>query len=283
MCLVGLFLAAAAQTQITTPPFPHPLITEILYAVPSGAKGDANADGTRDAVGDEFIELVNPHDKPIQLKGYTLMDADAWDPGAPKKDPPASTPTSATPGKKGDPSSTPAKTKENDHRSEVRFVFPELELKPGEIVVVFNGYKQNIQGNVGDSTKAAAKNEKFHNAYVFTMKNDSPYAALGNEGDFVVLMAPGDKPVHVVKWGTTTKNPPKDAIITEEAPKSFGSVQRNGVHGKLEPHRELKGELEGTLFSPGVFSLEPSVDAPKKTTNPSSTPSTTPTHDKPKK
>src|SRR5437870_5538652 len=68
MCFGGLFLAAAANAQISTPTFPHPLITEILYAVPSGERGDANADGTRDAVGDEFIELTNPHDKPIQLK-----------------------------------------------------------------------------------------------------------------------------------------------------------------------------------------------------------------------
>jgi hypothetical protein len=266
MCLGALVLASHAAAQITTPPYPHPIITEILYAVPSGPRGDANADGTRDAVGDEFIEIVNPHDKPIQLKGYTLLDADAWDPGAPKRD------TPAKPGH-ASPAGDPGKPKETEHRSEVRFTFPDLELKPGEVAVVFNGYKASIPGNVGDSTRAAPRNETFHNAYVFTMNNDSPYAALGNEGDFVVLMAPGAKPVHVVKWGSTSKNPPKDAMISEEAPKSMGSVQRDGVHGKLIPHKELKGDLGGTTFSPGVFSLEPGVDAPKKkpTADPSHT------------
>ena len=68
---------AAAAADPGSLPFPHPLITEVLYAVPSGDRGDANGDGTRDAVGDEFIELVNLHDRPIQLKGYTLMDSDA--------------------------------------------------------------------------------------------------------------------------------------------------------------------------------------------------------------
>src|SRR5262245_25585994 len=79
--ILAASLAVADQAPV---PFPHPLISEVLYAVPSGPRGDANADGVRDAIGDEFIELVNPHDKPIQLKGYKLLDADAWSPGAPK-------------------------------------------------------------------------------------------------------------------------------------------------------------------------------------------------------
>jgi hypothetical protein len=51
----------------------HPTITEVLYAVPT-SEGDASGDGTRDAVGDEFVELVNATDAPIQLKGYRLSD-----------------------------------------------------------------------------------------------------------------------------------------------------------------------------------------------------------------
>ena len=152
-------------------------------------------------------------------------------------------------------------------------MFPELELKPGQIVVVFNGYHQKWTGPVGDTTKAAGPNEKFHNAFVFTMKNESPYAALGNEADFVVLLAPDGKPIHVVKWDKTSKNPPKDALITEEAPASIGSVQREGVHGKLTPHRDLKGDLAGTFCSPGIFSLTPGVDPP---------PSSNPDPNKPK-
>ncbi len=285
-----LILAAAAVPvwsspaagQTATLPFPHPLITEILYAVPSGQRGDANGDGTRDAVGDEFIELVNPHDKPIQLKGYTLLDSDAYSPGAPKS---VGTPAPAKPSTKPTdmPTDKPVTKPAHDPgtestRAEVRFVFPELELKPGQVVVVFNGYHQKFTGPVGDTTKPpSGTNDKFHDAYVFTMKNESPYAALGNEADFVVLLDPDSKPVQVVKWGKTTKNPPKDALLTEEAPSSIGSVQREGVHGKLTPHRDLKGELAGTFCSPGVFSLTPGVDPPTSTT-PTPTPPKPTTH-----
>lgn len=267
MCLVGVVLAArtaAADGPVSSVPSPHPLITEILFAVPGGDRGDANADGVRDALGDEFIELVNPHDKPIQLKGYTLVDSAGWAPGAAKPAPK----TEQKPGDKpaegagGDAAAKPSKEMP---RGEIRFVFPELELKPGEVVVVFNGYQQKMEGEVGGTTKAAKKNEKFHGAYVLSMKNESPYAALGNEGDFVVLSDPSGKPVHVVKWGTTGKTPPKEALVTEEAPASIGSVQRNGVGGKLVPHKSLPGELAGTMFSPGVFALKASAETPKGT------------------
>ncbi|HJW47253.1 MAG TPA: hypothetical protein VJ484_12305, partial [Lysobacter sp.] len=56
-------------------PYPNPLITEVHYNV--RGDGDAARDGQRDAVGDEFIELINPHDKPIRLRGFTLIDSDA--------------------------------------------------------------------------------------------------------------------------------------------------------------------------------------------------------------
>ena len=48
-------------------PYPHPMITEVLFAVPTGDGGDASGDGSRHVSGDEFIELVNPHDKAIQV------------------------------------------------------------------------------------------------------------------------------------------------------------------------------------------------------------------------
>lgn len=265
MCLPPLALAAGpvATASAQSPvPSPHPLICEVLAAVPSGPRGDASGDGSRDAIGDEFIELVNPHDRSIQLKGYTLVDADAWQPAAPRPDKPGSPGTA--------PSTDAPKPKKDAGRAELRFVFPEVELKPHQVVVVFNGYKQRIPGNAGDADKApAGTNEKFHDAWVFTMKNESPYAALSNEGDFVVLIAPDGKPVQVVKWGTTSKNPPKEAGLVEEAPESMGSVQRDGVRGKLTPHRDLKGDLKGTNFSPGVFSLVPSADAPPVRPSPS--------------
>ena len=209
---------------------------------------------------------MNPHDKPIQLRGYVLVDSDAYSPGAPK---PTGTPAPAKPSDK--PTDAPASKPAHDpgadsSRAEVRFVFPEMELKPGQVVVVFNGYHQKFSGPVGDAAKApSGPNDKFHDALVFTMKNESPYAALGNEADFVVLLDPDSKPVQVVKWGKTSKNPPKDAILTDEAPASIGSVQREGVRGKLVAHRDLKGDLAGTFCSPGVFSLTPGVDPPAST------------------
>lgn len=261
--LAGAILAANAAMAdgppAAKPPSVHPLISEVLYAVPSGERGDANADGVRDAIGDEFIELVNPHNTPIQLKGYVLVDSEGWAPGAPKPSVPATRPDQ----KPGDaPADADTKTKpaKESARGEIRFVFPELELKPGEVVVVFNGYQQKMEGEVGDAEKAAKKNERFHGAYVFSMKNESPYAALGNDGDFVVLVDPSGKPVQVVKWGTTGKTPPRDGVVVDEAPASIGSVQRNGVGGKLVAHRSLPGELAGTLFSPGVFSLKASAE-----------------------
>ena len=54
--------------------FPHPLITEVLYAVPTSGDSDPNRDGKREVSGDEFIEFVNPHDRAIELRGYTLTD-----------------------------------------------------------------------------------------------------------------------------------------------------------------------------------------------------------------
>ena len=278
MFLFPLALAGHVLGQSALVPAPHPLITEVLAAVPSGPRGDANGDGTRDAIGDEFIELVNPHDKPIQLKGYMLVDSDGWAPGAAKPGigakptpgaKPSDKPAATTP---DDKPTSPQTSKPHDPgtdstRAEVRFIFPEMELKPGQVVVVFNGYHQKFTGPVGDAAKApTGPNEKFHDAMVFTMKNESPYAALANEADFVLLVAPDGKPIHVVKWGKASKNPPKETLLTEEAPASIGSVQREGVHGKLVAHKDLKGDLAGTYCSPGVFSMTPGVDPPASTT-----------------
>lgn len=268
MLLFSFVFAGAAGAQPVPVHSPHPLITEVLASVPSGPRGDANGDGTRDAIGDEFIELVNPHDKPIQLKGYMLVDSDAWAPGAAKpgtagKPTPGAKPTDKPAAPDEKPAATPRDPGTDSTRAELRFVFPEMELKPGQVVVVFNGYHQKFTGPVGDAAKApAGPNEKFHDAMVFSMKNESPYAALANEADFVLLVAPDGKPIHVVKWGKAGKNPPKDTLVSEEAPASIGSVQREGVHGKLVAHKDLKGDLAGTYCSPGVFSMTPGVDPP---------------------
>jgi Lamin Tail Domain len=198
------------------PPFPHPLITEVFYAVPAGSAGDANGDGSRHATGDEFVELFNPHDRPIQLKGYTLRDRNPDDQGA------------------------------------LRFTFPALELKPRQAVVVFNGFDAKWTGPVGESDKApTGTNEKFGGAYVFTMRADSEMHGFANAGDWVLLAAPDGKPVQCVTWGEFEEKPPAGVPMLEESPKVIGrSVQRPEVTEKLAAH-----PLKPAPSSPGVFPL----------------------------
>lgn len=288
-----VFGGAASMARADAPmvPYPHPLITEILYAVPSGVRGDANADGTRDAIGDEFIELVNPHDRPIQLKGYTILDASAYAPGAarptgrPGSKPDKPSRPSAPPSAPGSaPSQPPPPANADTDRQQWSFTFPDMELKPGQVVVVFNGYKSSFGGQnagpVGTPGRAAtAVNERFHNAYVFNLGNTSPYAALGNDGDFVLLTDSSGKPVHAVKWGkpgADAKKPPSDTPLVEEAPVAVGSVQRDGPRGKLVAHKDLSGDLAGSVCSPGVFTLEPPVPGSAAKPRPSPDPKSKP-------
>jgi hypothetical protein len=51
------------------------LINEVLYDPPAGDAGDANGDGTRSALQDEFIEFFNSGPE-IDISGYTVSDAD---------------------------------------------------------------------------------------------------------------------------------------------------------------------------------------------------------------
>lgn len=230
----------ALASMLAEPPS-HPTITEVLYAVPT-AEGDANGDGTRDAVGDEFVELVNAADTPIQLKGYRISDRNDASP---------------------------------DHKGGWSFVFPDLELKPGEVAVVFNGHNAKWTGPVGDTSRAPeAKNEKFHGAYVFTSRNDSDRVGLNNAGDWVLLSSPDNKPLECVLWGNADKGEPKAAAtkiykITEQV--RDASVQRRSVgedftsHRKLAPPRDKSGPKRGepdakdaptsVAFSPGYFDV----------------------------
>lgn len=201
--------------------YPHPLITEVLFAVPTGTSGDANQDGTRDATGDEFVELVNPHDKPINLRGYRLVD------------------------------------KSLGKGNALSFTFPECTLQPGEVAVVFNGYKSTILGAVGDSGHAAESNPKFSSARVFSMKGQSTKTSFSNAADAVLLFAPGvsaggtnSSAVQIVRWGKVDSLPA--AGLNEEAPAtSKGSVQRESMNGPLAVHPP-----EGSVsFSPGKFGI----------------------------
>lgn len=212
--------SAAPPVAKTLVPFPHPLMTEVLYAVPSRDNGDANKDGKRDAAGDEFIELVNPHDKPIQLSGYILADRDL----------------------------AAGEKKTNS----IHFTFPALELKPGEVVVVFNGHGQTWTGPVGDALKAPEKgNDLFSNARVFTMGITSEKQGLANKGDCVQLIAPDAKVIHCIHWGDA--KPTASAALIEEAPLvTSQSVQRTSLTGKLESHPT---DDKGLRFSPGKWPL----------------------------
>jgi hypothetical protein len=218
--------------------YPHPLVTEVLFAVPSADKGDADGDGTRSATGDEFVELVNPHDKAIELEGYVLTDAEPL----PK------------PGE-------PAPNKDSDNR--LRFVFPKLSLPPGGVVVVFNGYESKLKGPVGD-TRAAPKtgHVSFENAFVFTMKAETKYAAFSNSGDCVLLVAPDGTKLQCLRWAETEEKLPKEtAASVELAPESKGSVQRESPTGAFVAHRTLPAPFGGKLFSPGRFG-EPLLKKP---------------------
>lgn len=51
------------------------VINEFLADPAFGIDGDANGDGVRDALDDEFIEIVNDTDSDIDLSGWTLSDS----------------------------------------------------------------------------------------------------------------------------------------------------------------------------------------------------------------
>ena len=157
-------VALAADPPKPLVEYPHPLITEVLYAVPTGDGGDANGDGKRETNGDEFVELVNPHERSISLRGYVLT------------------------GKSGDDPQKKYKT--------LRFVFPPVTLQPGEVVVVFNGYKQSWTGPVGTTARAPdGVNDKFSAARIFTMEVESARLGLSNKADYILLSAPDGEAV----------------------------------------------------------------------------------------
>jgi hypothetical protein len=237
MLTLAALVALQAQPKPGTPlvEYPHPLITEVLFAVPT-RDGDANKDGTREANGDEFIELYNPHDKPIQLRGYTLSG----------KGPRGGQGASGAPSAKGE-----------RKFSTLRFTFPTFELQPGEVAVVFNGYAQSWSGPVGDALRAPeGPNEHFENARVFSMKVESARLGLVNTADFVLLTAPSGQKVHCIHWGDI--RPPEGVARAEEAPSTQGSVTRLTPAGELVAHPSL----DGLRFSPGKFPLI--ADAPAK-------------------
>lgn len=218
-------------------PFPHPLITEVLFAVPTGEAGDANKDGTRQVAGDEFVELVNPHAKPINLGGYTLSDMTASEKAA-----------------NGKPKS-----------GALRWTFPAVTLKPGQVAVVFNGHASTITPPVGTSAGAPEKpSPVFADALVFSMRQPTDRVAFANTADWVLLTGPDGRPVHLIKWGEPRIKPPADVPLIEDAPSPrAGSAQRIAVGGPLLTHPS-----DGSVsFSPGRFEL-PATQAREPDTKP---------------
>ncbi|MGH7132189.1 MAG: lamin tail domain-containing protein [Phycisphaerales bacterium] len=203
---------------------PHPVITEVLYAVPTGDGGDANKDGSRNAAGDEFIELVNPHDKPISLKGYKITDKSLGKAGA------------------------------------LVFIFPECELKPGAVVVIFNGFEANVPGACGDTAKApAGSNEKFSGAIVFSIKVTSNRLGFSNTSDCVVLSSPDGKAVEIVKWGAISETLPECPLVEDAPTTNKASVTRRGMTKGFVVHDTLGGNA---IFSPGKFDVKVTTSAP---------------------
>ncbi len=212
--------AGAAEQPLV--PFPHPLITEVLFAVPPSG-GDANGDGERHATGDEFIEITNPHDEAISIAGYRLVDRHRGQDGR------------------------------------FAFTFPDCMLEPGQTVVVFNGLNARWTGPVGDTHRAPpGPNPLFEGAFVFTAGVTSRYLAFNNSADFVLLENALRVPVHVVVWGSPDQAPPTDAYHTDTitgVPRA--SVQRMGATEAMVAHDRINGKT----CSPGVaFPKPPSVE-----------------------
>ena len=218
--LVGCFVCGLASTSVAAKDAARPLITEVLANVPQGVEGDASGDGTRDAVGDEFVEIHNPFDRPINLEGYVIED------GHPKSE-----------------------------SSRWRFTFPAARLEPGQCAVVFNGVGTKVAGPVGTEKRAAGPNNRFGGALVFVSNNKSSRTGMANKGDWVMLREPSGKGVHAVVWGEPDTRPP-GGVPTDESEDAWGesyALESLDADGFV-PHTELTaGGREGVLFSPGQF------------------------------
>lgn len=215
---LALCCLAAAPAAPPPPEFPHPVITEILFDVPpADAGGDANLDGARHATGDEFVELFNPHAKPINLGGYRLTDR--W-------------------------------PDESNHQ--LAFTLPDITLAPGAVVVVFNGFDAAMSGPVGDESSSPLRpHPDFHDALVFSMRNERSSRAFTNRADAVILFAPSGEPVEAVYWGEPDPPPPARCpriFVADKSPK--GSVQRIDPAAEFTDHANLDA---AGLFSPGII------------------------------
>jgi hypothetical protein len=227
--------------------YPHPLITEVLFAVPTGLEGDANKDGKRQVSGDEFVELVNPHDRTINLSGYTITDG-----------------------------SSSVKT-------QLRFTFPSILVPPRGVVVLFNGHDSKIPGPIGTLKSAPpAPNDHFGNALVFAVHPTSSRVSFSNAGDAACLLAPDRKCLQRVRWGKADEKAGGTGFVLDEIvpTTSKASAQRDGV-GK-DAQWKVHTDVDATPFSPGVFApfiaAAPLAAVPPQTPPPKSPAPASPSH-----
>lgn len=225
-CVIGwLMLGASASAGDRTEV--HPRISEVLFNVPGGITGDADKDGSRHASGDEFIEIANPSNAPISLKGYVLYNRRASFAGG--------------------------------TGSGVRFVFPDCVLPAHGVAVVFNGCESERRPEAGSEEECpAGESAVFPGALVFSMGVKSKGTALANAGDWIALAAPDGSLVEVVWWGAPDPPVPPGVPLTQEVDSNpKGSVQRLEPGEELENHRDIDSQP----FSPGVI---PRRTSPRK-------------------
>lgn len=232
---------SAAKSPATKGTSVVPAITEVLYDVPKDQAGDADQDGKRSATGDEFVEVCNTSGGgggggAIELKGYALVDSDAWwfltEEGKKPLD----------------------LTRYKHDGKDFVFIFPACSLAPGQCAAVFNGYahEDGKSGTFGTHEKAQGKNDRFAGAFVFGAGVKTSKASFGNDGDWVALVSPEGVLVEVVSWGKPDRAVPGDAKHKSETPaKVWGSVERVAPGGEFVDSATLGDKTK--LFTPGVF------------------------------
>ncbi|HVZ94989.1 MAG TPA: lamin tail domain-containing protein [Phycisphaerales bacterium] len=206
------------------------VITEVLYNVPAGMDGDANADGERDPIGDEFVELYNRSEKSVSLRGWTIANRLQAD--------------------------------DEEAKRGVRFTFPSFDLPPGGVVVVFNGHESRIAGPVGDDRKApTSPSDTFGGAWVFSMRNENRFNAFNNAADFVLLSNKSGTPLDCVVWGKPDTDPPERVrrVVKTKAGDPKGSVARDPEEEDVIVHRKI----DGKPCSPGVIPSHDKEREPK--------------------
>ena len=173
------------------------IINEILADPPSSSSdssvGDANNDNVRDPSDDEFIELVNNGNKELCLSGWAISDSDR-----------------------------------------IRTVFtPEVNLSPGEAVVVFGGGEPS--GDFGGT--------------IIQWALFGGSLSLSNAGDVITIIDYFGDTVRQVSWGTCGSIPCAQDNITYNLGIDMSVTRDPEFTGSWTNHTVVN---PGTEFSPGT-------------------------------